>query len=152
MELTERDSRTYRHNHCKGRTTVAGHDFVFVSNIMCHPDRTYCGHCGDYFAMHEFCWDDTGESLTDFYSRYLAMFEPSEKFWISSWFTFSLMGLGFFIGGILGYVLGGTWGWPILGICLGAVIGWFVTLWIFAVVNESICKRVLGTDSFTMLE
>lgn len=154
MVQTERESRTYRHEKCDGLTTIGGDDLIYVTHIFSHPDRTRCHKCEDYFPMHEFVWDDTGESLTDFYSRYAGMFAGKDRFFGSSSASFVFIALGLILGGVIGFLVAGGWGTlgKIGAAIAGALLLGFVGFIVGAMISERICKRILGTDDFTLLD
>lgn len=148
------DSRTYRHQTCNATTTVSGDDFLYVASIFNHPDRTFCQKCGDNFPMHEFCWQDTDESLVDYYSRYAGKFRGLERFFGSGSFGFVLMGIGLLMGLVIWFVLGQSFsfGFTIM-IAIGTgIFGAFVGFVIGASVEQGVNTRVLGTIDYTKLK
>jgi hypothetical protein len=127
---------------------------VYVSHVFDHPDRTYCERCNDDFAMHEFVWDDSGESLTDYYSRYAGMFKGRDRFFGSETMVFSSIAVGALVGGVAGFLIGRAWGIlaTIGAAVLGVVLVGFVGFVVGAAIKQRVCRRVLGTDDFTLLD
>jgi len=64
------ESRTYRHVKCGGETFVGGQSFEVVSNPMSSMEQTLCASCGAMFPIAEFEWSDTGEKISDYYTRH----------------------------------------------------------------------------------
>ena len=120
---------------------------IYVTHIFDHPDRTYCMRCNDDFPMHEFVWDDTGESLTDWYSRYAGMFHGMDRFFGSETLVFFSIAVGAVVGGVAGLLVRGVWA-AILGIVLVGFVGFLVG----GAIKGSVCRRVLGTEDFASLE
>jgi hypothetical protein len=153
-ERAQRVERTYRHRECGGRTTVDGMALVYVTHIFDHPDRTDCAQCGDAFPMHEFEWDDTGESLTDYYSRHAGRFKGLDRFLGSNSVVFALIAAGAIVGGVAGFLVGRTWGalGTVIAVVLGVALLGFVGFVAGAAISQHVCRRVLGTDDFTSLD
>lgn len=153
MQREKRDARTYRHRICGGRTTVGGDDLIYVANIFHHPDRTRCSRCNDYFPMHEFVWDDTGESLTDYYSRYAGQFVGLNRF-LAADAVFTLIALGALVGGVAGFLVGRTWGTlaAISIAVLGVLVVGFMGFVLGASISQATWQRVLGTHEYTSLD
>ncbi len=154
MQETNRDQRTYVHRSCGGQTTVHGSDLIYVADIFHHPDRTYCQRCDAYFAMNEFSWNDTGEILTDYYSRYASMFQGWDRFFASSATALMAGAINGILGGILGFLIGQAWGTlPALGLCfLVAILAALLGLIVSVKVQTHVCNRIIGTDDFTQLK
>jgi len=153
-QLENRDSRTYRHRKCDGCTTLSGQALVYVSNIFAHPDSTYCSRCADYFPMHEFEWNDTGESLTDYYSRYAAMFHGLDRTFGSGDFTWALIAVGAIVGGVTGFLAARSWGTlaAIAGAGVGVIVVGFVAFVVGATIMHHVWVRVVGTSDITSLK
>jgi hypothetical protein len=127
---------------------------VYVTHIFDHPDRTDCECCHDSFPMHEFVWDDTGESLTDYYSRYAGLFKGKDRFLGSNSVVFVLIAVGAIVGGVAGFFIGRSWGTlaTVVAAVLGVALVGFVGFVAGAAISQNVCQRVLGTDDFTSLD
>ena len=104
--------------------------------------------------MHEFSWDETDESLSDYYSRYAGMFKGKDRFLAGSSVMLVAIGIGLIAGGALAYVIGRNLGTLMLvGVCVtGALAAGFAGFVVGAAINERVCKRVLGTTNFNLLD
>jgi hypothetical protein len=127
---------------------------VYVTHIFDHPDGTHCERCHDDFPIDEFVWDDTGERLTDYYSRYAAMFKGKDRFFASEKMVFLSIALGAVIGGVAGFLMARAWGTlATIGVAvLGVMLLGFVGFVVGAAIKQRVLLRVLGTDDFGSLE
>jgi hypothetical protein len=104
--------------------------------------------------VHEFSWDDTGESLTDYYSRNAGMFKGMDRFFGSETIVWLSLAVGAVAGGAAGFLIGR--GWEILGTVaaafLGVVLLGFAGFVVGATVKGRVVRRVLGVEHFTSLE
>jgi hypothetical protein len=127
---------------------------VYVTHIFDHPDRTYCERCDGDFPIQEFVWDDTGESLTDYYSRYAGMFKGKDRFFASETLVFLCIAVGAVIGGLTGFLIARAWGTlAAIGVALlGMILLAFVGFVVGAAIKQHVLRRVLGTDDFAALD
>ncbi|GIW95442.1 MAG: hypothetical protein KatS3mg110_3483 [Pirellulaceae bacterium] len=154
MEHHKRESRSYRHRQCGDETLLDGMDLTYVSHIFYHPGRTYCASCDDVFPVHEFEWADTGECLTNWYSRYAAKFQGLDRFLGDELLVYLTIAIGTIVGGLVGFWVGNKWalGVAIGGSVVGVLLVGFIGFVVGAAIKEGVCRRVLVTEDFTSLE
>ena len=63
-------SRRYVHGACGEITEIDGPEFQAFANPLSEMDQTYCSHCEDHFGIAEFRWEDTDESIADYFVRH----------------------------------------------------------------------------------
>jgi hypothetical protein len=129
-------------------------DLIYVAHIFYHPKQTYCVSCDDEFPIEEFEWADSGESLTDWYSRYAAQFTGLNRWLADELFVYLTIAIGAVVGGVAGFLVATSWGiWAAIG---GAVFGvllvGFVGFVVGAMIKEAVCRSVLGTADFASLK
>jgi hypothetical protein len=88
-----KDSRTYYHPRCGGRTQVGGDDYCHICDPYRFSSGTYCCTCEGFVPLREVEWDDTGETITK-YRRRMRRETPAP---LASW----QLGLGAAFGGLL---------------------------------------------------
>ncbi|MCC9641065.1 hypothetical protein LOC71_02185 [Rhodopirellula sp. JC740] len=63
-------SRAYVHDRCEQPTVVSDTAFSTVASPLAGVEQTYCNACKDMFAVKEYRWADSGETLPDYYQRH----------------------------------------------------------------------------------
>ncbi len=99
------ESRSYRHQKCQTETLVSGEAFAALSDPLSDMSRTWCSVCNDFFPLADFEWSDTGERITDYYSRHSARATGLERFLCSRKFLVISALVGFLVGAIAGFML-----------------------------------------------
>ena len=155
MQYDPSDSRSYRHRTCGAKMTVSGKQFRKLADVYAHPDRAYCKRCDGEFAVYEFCWDDTDEKLTDFYSRYAAVAPGLKNFLLSGDFRGVLTYLALLTGGLLGFLIGRKLqgvGAGILLAILGALIEGGIAYLVGTAVKARAWSKIFGVADSRELE
>ncbi len=63
-------SRNYVHGECGMVTQLDGPEFQSVANPLAEMETTCCSHCEEHFDLSEFYWEDSGETIADYYARH----------------------------------------------------------------------------------
>jgi len=99
------ESRAYRHQKCGTETVVSGEAFAALSDPLSDMSRTWCSVCNGFFPLADYEWSDTGEKITDYYSRHSARATGLERFLCSRKFLVISALVGFLLGAIAGFML-----------------------------------------------
>ena len=85
--------------------------------------QTICSRCGHAFPVSEFKWQDTGESISEYYDRHRAQVGALSSLLCSRQFSVVVLLMGFLAG-----IAMGAWCWSALGILWGVILGIVLTL------------------------
>lgn len=148
------ESRAYRHTSCGGETVVSGQPFETVSNPMSSMEQTFCSECNAMFAISEYEWSDTDESIADYYARHSKNATGTQRFLTSKKFMVSLIafsGLSAAIGAFL-LLSNSSVGVRAFGAIGGLMIGAFIGMMLFVeAFDKPITRNVCGvTDTRTL--
>ena len=99
------ESRVYRHLQCGAETVISGQAFEVASNPLSDMTRTWCNQCNAFFPVSDYQWSDTGENISDYYSRHNARATKVERFLCSKKFMVICAITGFLLGAVGGYLL-----------------------------------------------
>ncbi|MBC8354331.1 MAG: ammonium transporter [Planctomycetes bacterium] len=136
------ESRTYRHLQCDQETNVSGQPFEVISNPLSDMTRTWCNHCDSFFPLSDYEWADTGENITEYYSRHSASATQLQRFLCSKRFLIILVVVGFILGAVAGFLLfrnDALW----LKIVMTPACGFFGVFGAAAVYVSVICNMVV---------
>jgi hypothetical protein len=149
------ESRGYRHRTCGCETTVSGEAFQGISNPMSTMVLTFCSKCSSYYPVSEFEWSDTGEAITEYWTRYSAHATPLQRFLTSRKFMLLLILMGaatLGIGSVL-YLSKNHLFDRILGGLGGSFVGAIVGLVAFSFVfSKPITRSVCGVSDTRALK
>lgn len=149
------ESRVYRHEKCNSETVVSGQAFEALSDPLSDMSRTWCSACGASFPLSDYVWADTGERITDYYSRHGAGATRVERFLCSRAFLVFCLVVGFVAGATLGFSLFRNNGWllMLLMTAFTGVVGLIVlgSLKEF-LLGKLIVRRVCGVRDSRMLK
>lgn len=103
-----RRSRSYRHGHCGGVTTVEDDDFSRLANPFAFVmGSTFCAECEQDVSLEDLYWTDTEESIADYRRRVRKDAPLSMK--LAGWVGVPIA--GFLIGAGIGvWLMGDAWG------------------------------------------
>lgn len=149
------ESRTYRHQKCNGETVVSGQAFEALSDPLSDMSRTWCSTCNAFFPLSDYAWADTGERITDYYSRHSARASGVERFLCSRAFLVISAVIGFLVGAIAGFIGFRNSGWTVM-LFMTVFVG-VIGVVVFASVKEFllgklIVRRVCGVRDTRMLK
>jgi len=105
------EARTYHHQKCDAETVVSGDAFEALSDPLSDMSRTWCNTCNAFFPLSDFAWSDTGETITDYYSRHSARATKIERYLCSRTALVVSAVVGFLGGAIGGFILFRDDGW-----------------------------------------
>lgn len=147
------ESRVYRHLQCGTDTVISGQSFEVASNPLSDMTRTWCNNCNAFFPVSDYQWSDTGEKISDYYSRHSADATQLQRFLCSKKFMLICALTGFILGGVGGYFLcrdQKLW-LQILMVPFIGGIGVFIACAIFITLGKSITRRVCGVSDTRVL-
>jgi hypothetical protein len=147
------ESRAYRHLQCGADTVISGQSFEVASNPLSDMTRTWCSTCNAFFPVTECQWSDTGEKISDYYSRHSAGATQLQRFLCSKKFMIICAVIGLIAGGIGGYFLfrdSKLW-LQIFMVPFVGGIGVFVMCAIYVQLGNIITKRVCGVSDTRVL-
>lgn len=142
------ESRDYRHVQCGTETVISGDAFEIGSNPLSDVTRTWCATCDAFFPVSEFEWSDTGENISDYYSRHSASATKLDRFFCSKRFMVICAITGFILGAVGGYFLfrdEQLWLQVFMVPFLGG-LGVFLACAMFLQLDKLITKRVCGVS------
>lgn len=148
-------TRVYIHLTCQQATAVddeppVGEALDYVnyeahtglSNPLLSLDtRTMCSHCGDFFPLTEFAWQDTGESLYNFRARWQNHL-PAWMIFVSGFKCFAALAILFSLTGLMSGIAVGL----MLGSGIYAAMGAVVGLVSFVYLSGQVWSRYLGPE------
>lgn len=140
------ESRAYRHLQCGTETVVSGQAFEVASDPLSDMTRTWCTQCNAFFPISDYQWSDTGERISDYYSRHGARATRLERFLCSKCFMVFCAIAGFILGAIGGYLLfrdDGVW-LQIFMVPFVGGLGVFVACAMYVQLGKLISWRVCG--------
>ena len=147
------ESRTYRHLQCGAETVISGQAFEVASNPLSDMTRTWCNHCNAFFPVTDYQWSDTGEKISDYYSRHSRSATAMDRFLCSKKFMIICAITGFVFGALGGYFL--FWNqrlWlQIFMIPFVGGLGVFIACAIYLQFGKPITKRVCGVSDTRVL-
>jgi hypothetical protein len=147
------EARAYRHLQCGADTVVSGQSFEVASNPLSDMTRTWCIQCNAFFPVSDFAWSDTGEKISDYYSRHSARASPSQRFLCSKKFMIVCAVAGLILGGVAGYFLfrsQALWLQVFMVPFVGG-LGVFGACAIYVELGKLIVKRVCGVSDTRVL-
>ncbi|MEW4527052.1 hypothetical protein [Maioricimonas sp. JC845] len=148
------EERAYRHVTCGNETLVGGQSFEVVSNPMSSMEQTMCSACNAMFPIAEFEWADTGEKISDYYTRHSQNATDMQRFLCSKKFMVAVILLFVILTEIGIYLLMSDEETAVLAFCLvgglmiGGIIGMSVFISGFA---DPIKKKVCGVSDTRLL-
>lgn len=149
------ESRVYRHLQCGTDTIISGQAFEVASNPLSDMTRTWCNQCNAFFPVSDYEWSDTGEKISDYYSRHSASASSMERFLCSKTFLVASAVIGFLLGAIAGFFLfrnNALW-LQVLMIPFLGFIGVFLAAALnVSVIGKMIVRRVCGVQDTRILK
>jgi hypothetical protein len=121
-----------------------------MSDPLAGMKTTYCVACGDQFAVDEYAWSDTNESIADYYLRHQAGVRPSDLFWCGNGGLLLLVLIGLSGGAVFGLIVGMLVASWIIGLIIAGVLA-MAGMVVAIVIRESmiapkIRRRVCGVE------
>lgn len=148
------ESRAYVHDRCREVTTVDGGDFRNMAAPVPGMLKTVCAHCGSAFPVSEFRWEDTGESIADYYERHRRQLPALPRWLGSRRFSIAALAMGFGGGIALGVwcrnALGAGWG-ILIGL-IAALVGAVMAVVIWSMATEWALSRALRVPDVRCLK
>jgi hypothetical protein len=147
------ESRVYRHLQCGTDTVISGQAFEVASNPLSDMTRTWCTNCNAFFPVSDYEWPDTGEKISDYYSRHSARASQLERFLCSKKFMIICAIAGFILGAVAGYFLfrnQALWLQVLMVLFVGG-LGVFGACAIYLSLGKPIVKRVCGVSDTRVL-
>ena len=147
------ESRVYRHLQCGTDTVISGQAFEVASNPLSDMTRTWCTKCEAFFPVTDYEWSDTGEKISDYYSRHSARASQLDRFLCSKKFMIVCALTGFLLGAVAGFVLvrNATLLVQVLMVPFVGGLGVFGALALYLLLGKPIVKRVCGVSDTRLL-
>lgn len=120
-------SRCYVHKPCGKVTEISNPEFQAFANPLAEMEETNCSYCETADSLTQFHWEDTGESIADYFARHRKNIPEEVLDRTSHDQVVKYAARGAVVGAIVGIILGVLIG-LVTSLLVGIVSGTVLTL------------------------